>query len=59
VIEGPVGAEHEHVQPIRWAASPVVAVVPGPTPLRYERALSEVDVKQYAAAARMRLRLAA
>jgi hypothetical protein len=22
VIEGPVGAEHEHVQPIRWAASP-------------------------------------
>jgi hypothetical protein len=35
----------------------VVAVVPAPTPLRYERVLSDIDVEQYAAASRMRLRL--
>jgi hypothetical protein len=35
----------------------VVAVVPAPTSLRYERVLSDVDVEQYAAAARLRLGL--
>jgi hypothetical protein len=42
-----------------WAASPVVAILPAPvvrSALGYERVLSEVDVDQYAAAARMRLR---